>query len=167
MAQALSGVAALPVQYSAYPVYGSALAEMSGTSRHGVPGAASEQFVVPLPYVDVRVVHARPLLVERPAPVLAGPAAAGARRGAPEEAALVVVARVLAPASLHRLWTFQTVSVPVAGGPGFGLVPGLSLSSEVPPTLVTHGWDDGSPLVHDRGAVAADAAERPGVARGG
>ena len=40
--------------------------------------------------------------------------------------------------------TFQTVSVPLAGGPGFGLVPGLSLSSEVPPTLVTHGWDGGS-----------------------
>lgn len=42
-AQTLLGVAALPVQYSAYPVYGSALAEMSGTSRHGSPRAASAQ----------------------------------------------------------------------------------------------------------------------------
>src|SRR5580700_11313657 len=46
-------VAAGPVlvQYSAYPVYGSASAEMSGSSRHGVPTAASEQCVVPFPYV--------------------------------------------------------------------------------------------------------------------
>ena len=47
--QTLNGVFALPVQYSAYGVYWSALAEMSGTSRHGVPVAASEQWVVPLP----------------------------------------------------------------------------------------------------------------------
>ena len=38
-------MAALPVQYSAYPVYGSASAEMSGTWRHGVPVAASVQFL--------------------------------------------------------------------------------------------------------------------------
>ena len=51
VAHTLLSVAALPVQYSAYGVYSSALAEMSGTWRHGVPVAASEQFVVPLPYV--------------------------------------------------------------------------------------------------------------------
>ena len=89
----------------------------------------------------------RPALVERPAPELAGPAAAGAGRGAPEEAALVVVARCGRRWSLHRLSTFQTVSTPLAGVPGSGLVPGLSLSNEVPPTLVTHGCDDGSPTL--------------------
>ena len=39
------------MQYSAYGVYSSALAEMSGTSRHGVPFLASEHWVVPLPKV--------------------------------------------------------------------------------------------------------------------
>src|SRR6266705_3678323 len=39
-AQVLNGVLSLPVQYSAYGVYSSALAEMSGFSRHGVPLAA-------------------------------------------------------------------------------------------------------------------------------
>src|SRR5579863_2350721 len=46
-------------------------------------------------------------------------------------------------ALLHRLSTFQTVSVP-AGYRGLGLVPGLKDSSEVPPTLVTQGCDGGS-----------------------
>ena len=39
--QTLNGVFALPVQYSAYGVNSSASAEMSGTSRHGLPGLAS------------------------------------------------------------------------------------------------------------------------------
>jgi hypothetical protein len=42
VAQTLFGVFALPVQYSEYGVYSSASAEMSGTSRHGVPFLASE-----------------------------------------------------------------------------------------------------------------------------
>jgi len=54
-AQTLNGVFALPVQYSAYGVNSSALAEMSGTSRHGVPFLASEHWVVPLPTVVERV----------------------------------------------------------------------------------------------------------------
>ena len=40
-------------------------------------------------------------------------------------------------ASLHRSYAFQTDSVPGAGYVGFGLVPGLSLLNDVPPTLVT------------------------------
>src|SRR5262249_39019391 len=51
VAQKLCGVLALPVQNSAYGVHSSALAEMSGTSRHGVPLGASQQWVVPLPVV--------------------------------------------------------------------------------------------------------------------
>src|SRR5215510_3224894 len=51
VAQTLFGVASLPVQYSAYGVNSSALAEMSGASRHGVPILASEHWVVPLPTV--------------------------------------------------------------------------------------------------------------------
>src|SRR3954447_13545164 len=42
VAQTLFGVFALPVQNSEYGVYSSASAEMSGTSRHGVPFLASE-----------------------------------------------------------------------------------------------------------------------------
>ena len=49
--QTLYGVLALAVQYSAYAVYGSASAETSGPSRHGVPRLASAHCVVPLPYV--------------------------------------------------------------------------------------------------------------------
>ena len=47
----LTGVLALPVQYSAYGVYSSALADTSGSSRHGVPVVASAHWVVPLPVV--------------------------------------------------------------------------------------------------------------------
>ena len=43
--QTLNGVFALPVQNSAYGVNSSASAEMSGTSRHGLFGVASWQFV--------------------------------------------------------------------------------------------------------------------------
>src|SRR5689334_5053540 len=45
--------------------------------------------------------------------------------------------------SLHSASVFQTVSTP-AGYCGFWLWPGLKDSSEVPPTLVTNGWDGGS-----------------------
>ena len=45
------GVALSPVQYSAYGVNSSALTETSGSSRHGVPAAASLQWLLPLPYV--------------------------------------------------------------------------------------------------------------------
>ena len=41
----LNGVLALPVQNSAYGVYSSALADTSGSSRHGVPVAASAHCV--------------------------------------------------------------------------------------------------------------------------
>src|ERR1022692_946068 len=47
----LPGVFALAVQYSAYGVNSSALAETSGSSRHGLPIAANEHWVVPLPWV--------------------------------------------------------------------------------------------------------------------
>src|SRR5882724_387361 len=47
----LPGVLAPAVQNSAYGVNSSALAEMSGTSRHGVPVDANEQLVVPLAFV--------------------------------------------------------------------------------------------------------------------
>ncbi len=50
-AHTLFGVFALPVQYSAYGVYSSAFTETSGSSRHGVPVAASAHWVVPLPWV--------------------------------------------------------------------------------------------------------------------
>src|SRR5579863_4420737 len=46
--QTLNGVFALPVQNSAYGVFSSALAETSGSSRHGVPVLASWQLVEPL-----------------------------------------------------------------------------------------------------------------------
>src|ERR1700683_5179287 len=46
-------------------------------------------------------------------------------------------------ALLHRLSTFQTVSVPV-GDRGLGVVAGVKDSSEGPPTLVTQGCDGGS-----------------------
>src|SRR5215472_9197594 len=49
--QTLNGVLALPVQNSAYGVFSSALAEMSGSSRHGVPPVASAHWVEPLPAV--------------------------------------------------------------------------------------------------------------------
>jgi hypothetical protein len=47
----LPGLFAFAVQNSAYGVNSSALAEMSGTSRHGEPTAANEHWVVPLPVV--------------------------------------------------------------------------------------------------------------------
>ena len=47
----LYGVLALPVQNSPYGVYSSALAEMSGSSRHGVPVLARAHWVLPLPNV--------------------------------------------------------------------------------------------------------------------
>ena len=49
--QTLNGVLALPVQNSEYGVNSSAFAEMSGSSRHGVPGLASWHWVVPLAWV--------------------------------------------------------------------------------------------------------------------
>src|SRR5690348_12716066 len=60
----LNGVLALPVQYSAYGVNSSALAEMSGASRHGVATAASEQCVVPLPTVVLELITPGPLWYE-------------------------------------------------------------------------------------------------------
>jgi hypothetical protein len=53
-------VFALPVQNSVYGVNSSALAEMSGASRHGVPVLASEQWVVPLPKVVPELMTPRP-----------------------------------------------------------------------------------------------------------
>ena len=44
----LNGVLLLPVQNSAYGVFSSALADTSGSSRHGVPVAASVHSVLPL-----------------------------------------------------------------------------------------------------------------------
>src|SRR5215813_12597540 len=60
VAQTLFGVASLPVQYSAYGVNSSALAEMSGASRHGVPILASEHWVVPLPKVVLELITPGP-----------------------------------------------------------------------------------------------------------
>ena len=106
--QTLFGVLELPVQYSAYGVYWSALAEMSGTCRHRVPFVANAHWVVPLPVVTKELItpgpawyHGRPQKLLDPPP----PAPVVVHQSSP-------VSPPSSALSLQRLSTFQTLSTP-------------------------------------------------------
>ena len=97
------------MQYSAYGVNSSALAEMSGTSRHGVPFLASEHWVVPLPKVVPELMTPGPFWYEGmpqywldPPP----PAPVAAHQKKPPWLSLAGLAAAL----LHRFCRFHTAS---------------------------------------------------------
>src|SRR6478672_4530697 len=107
--QTLFGVFALPVQYSAYGVNSSALAEMSGASRHGVPVLASEHWVVPLPTVVLELITPGPFWYEGMPQYWLDPPPAAPVAPHQKKPSCPPVAG-LAAALLHRFCTFHTAS---------------------------------------------------------